>query len=450
VPARREPPTFLASDRRLARSIARPIRRFLDVEAASGLLLVAAVLVSVGWASSPWSESYHQLWATDLHVSLGDRTWGADLHHWVNDGAMVLFFFVIGLEVKQELVVGRLTDRRVALLPVLGALGGVALPAIIYALANAGTRGSAGWAIPMATDVAFAVGVLALLGNRVPAELATLLLALAIVDDIAAVVVIALFYGDGIDLVWLAVAVSGLVLIAALQRARVWWTPVYLLLGAGVWAATLSSGVHATLAGVALGLLAPARPLLRRGELDRIAGDLDRRARDELTERDLQAVRFTIRESTSVAATVQHLLHPWTAFGVVPLFALANAGVEITAGGLRDAATSRITLGVVLGLVVGKTLGIAGAIWLGVRARLVQLPEGLRHEHIVGMAAIAGIGFTVSLFVARLAFDGGSAAANEATLGILTASVVAAALGWAVLRRAARRPPAPAAVSSPS
>jgi NhaA family Na+:H+ antiporter len=351
---------------------------------------------------------------------------------------MVLFFFVIGLEVKRELVDGQLADRRAALLPVVGAVGGMALPAAIYLLVNAGGSGASGWAIPMATDVAVALGVLALLGDRVPRELTTVLLGLAIVDDIGAVIVIALFYGEGLELGWLALAVVGLLAIVGLQRARVWWTPIYLLLGVGVWAATLASGVHATLAGVALGLLAPARPLLRRGELDRVGRRLTQREPDELSESDLQAARFAIRESTSVAATVEHLLHPWTAFLVVPLFALANAGVAISAEGLGDAATSRVTIGIVLGLVVGKVLGITGAIALATRFGVAVLPDGVERRHIAGMAAIAGIGFTVSLFVSGLAFDQ-AAELEQATLGVLGASLLAALVGAIVLLSGGRR-----------
>jgi NhaA family Na+:H+ antiporter len=287
----------------------------------------------------------------------------------------------------------------------------------------------------MATDVAFALAVLAVLGSRIPSELTTFLLALAVVDDIGAVIVIALFYGDGLHLGWLALAAVGLVAIYGLQRARVWWTPVYLVLGVGVWGATVSSGVHATLAGVALGLLTPARPLLRRREVEQLGHDLAVGA--ERSEDELRAARFTLRESTSVASTVQHLLHPWTAFVVIPLFALANAGVTITADGLRNAATSRISLGVVLGLVVGKAVGVAGAVAIATRRGIATLPDGVTQRHITGVAALAGIGFTVSLFVAGLAFEG-AAQVEQATLGIMAGSVVAAAAGTVLLLRAPR------------
>jgi NhaA family Na+:H+ antiporter len=285
----------------------------------------------------------------------------------------------------------------------------------------------------MATDVAFALGVLALLGDRVPSDLKALLLGLAIVDDIGAVAVIAIFYGDSIELGWLAAAVAGLCLISVLQRARVWWTPAYLLLGVGVWAATLASGVHATLAGVALGLLTPARPLLRRDRVRELGADL---AADDPSEpldvAALRAARFTLRESTSVAATLGHALHPWTALVVVPLFALANAGVRLSASDLADAATSRVGVGVALGLVVGKAVGIYAATRGAVRLGLAALPPSVDRRRLAGMAAIAGIGFTVSLFVTQLAFDH-PADARRSTLAILGASTVAAGLGSLLL-----------------
>jgi NhaA family Na+:H+ antiporter len=265
--------TWLRSDRFLARSVAQPINRFLHVEASGGVLLVAAAIVALVWANSPWSASYESLWSTELTLGLGDHAITEDLRHWVNDGLMTLFFFVIGLEIKQELANGQLTTLRRAAIPAAGAVGGMAVPALLYIAFNAGGAGGDGWGIPMATDVAFALGVLALLGSRVPAELKVLLLGLAIVDDIGAIVVIAAFYSDGIDWQWAATALAGLGLVVALKRVKVRYIPVYAVLGAGIWFATFESGIHATIAGVALGLLAPARPFLRQPDADRLADE---------------------------------------------------------------------------------------------------------------------------------------------------------------------------------
>jgi NhaA family Na+:H+ antiporter len=282
----------------------------------------------------------------------------------------------------------------------------------------------------MATDVAFAVGVLALLGNRVPPALKVLLVGLAIVDDVGAIIVIAAFYSDGLQAEWLAAAAAGLVLVAVLRRVRVRYLPVYAALGVGIWLASFESGVHATIAGVALGLLAPARPFLPAPDADRIADELS--ADQAVTATEIRDISFRLRESIPVTERLQNLLHPWTSYVIVPLFALANAGVAITTDGLRDAATSPVTLGVITGLVLGKLLGVAGAIALAVRLGIGRLPEGVTSRHITGMAAIAGIGFTVSLFVAGLAFDDPNLA-ERATLGVLVASLLAATIGATIL-----------------
>jgi NhaA family Na+:H+ antiporter len=426
------PPTWLGSDRALARSVGRPVNRFLRVEAASGLLLLAAAVAAMVWANSPWSGAYTDLWASDIGVTVAGHSLVLDLRHWLNDGLMTLFFFVLGLEIKQELVDGQLTSARSAAIPAIGALGGMVVPAAVYAALNAGGDGAGGWGIPMATDVAFSLGVLALLGSCVPPALKVLLLALAIVDDIGAIVVIAAFYSDGLSLAWLAVAVAGLATVAGLRRRTVWYMPVYAVLGVAVWFAMYESGVHATIAGVALGLLTPARPLMPEIDADRIAGELSGDTSVDAAE--VRDISFRIRESVPVTERLQNLLHPWTSYVIVPLFALANTGVEISSDTLADAAGSRVTLGVVAGLVVGKLVGVAGAIALGRRLGLGVLPEGVTLRHVVGMAGLAGIGFTVSLFVTGLAFDD-EALADEAKLGILAASVLGAAVGALVLSR---------------
>jgi NhaA family Na+:H+ antiporter len=347
--------TWLRSDRFLARSVARPVQRFLHIEAAGGLLLVVAAVVALLWANSPWSGAYDSFWSSDLSVGLAGHTLTEDLRHWVNDGLMTLFFFVIGLEIKSELTEGQLANPRDAAVPALGALGGMAVPALIYAAINVGGTGSAGWGIPTATDVAFALGVLALLGDRVPGELKVLLLGLAVIDDIGAIAVIAFFYSDGLDLQALALAVAGLGAVVVLRRIHVRYLPVYLALGAAIWLATLQSGVHATIAGVALGLLAPARALIPHVDADRIAGELS--ADTHVTAAEVRDISFRLRESMPVTDRLQDLLHPWTSYVIVPLFALANAGIPLGADAVGDAASSAVTAGVVAGLVVGGGLG---------------------------------------------------------------------------------------------
>jgi NhaA family Na+:H+ antiporter len=425
-----ERPTWIGSDRALGRLVARPLARFLRVEAAGGLLLAGTVAALV-WANSPWQQSYHDLWATEVVLRVGTFDLAENLRHWVDDGLMVVFFFVVGLEIKRELVVGDLSDRRDAVLPAVAALGGMVVPALIYTAINAGGSGSHGWGVPMATDIAFAVGVLALLGDRVPASAKVLLVALAIVDDIGAIVVIAVVYSDTLALGWLAAAVAGLLAMAGLRRVRVWYLPVYVVLGIGVWLCTFRSGVHATIAGVAIGLITPARPLLSEPEADDIAGRLS--SDTAVTPDEVRQISFELRESVSLAERIEDLLHPWSSYVIVPVFALANAGIALSWSGLADAAGSAVGLGVVAGLVIGKPVGIVLAIVLLVRSGRGRLPDDLDWRHVVGLGTLAGIGFTVSLFVSGLAYDS-PADATDAALGVLGASLLAAAAGTLLLR----------------
>jgi NhaA family Na+:H+ antiporter len=430
-PSRR--PTWLASDRLLARVVGRPVARFLAVESAGGILLLAATVVALVWANSPWQASYDDLWHTVVSVQFGGTTVSDDLRHWINDGLMAVFFLVVGLEIKRELVSGQLASRRDAALPIVAAIGGMVVPAALYLAINAGGAGSHGWGIPMATDIAFAVGVLALLGDRVPASLKVLILALAIVDDVGAIVVIAAFYSDGISAGWMALAVAGLLGVVLLRRARVWYPPVYVVVGVFVWFATLQSGVHATIAGVALGLLTPARPFLADIDADRIADELS--ADNDVDAADVRDISFRIRESVSVAERLEDALHPWTSYVVVPLFALANAGIPLSAEALGDAAGSRITIGVIVGLLVGKTVGVLGAATVAVRLGVAARPAGITTRHLAGLAVLAGIGFTVSIFITGLAFES-EPLQDEAKIGVLVASVVAAIVGVLLLRGA--------------
>ncbi|MGH2805811.1 MAG: Na+/H+ antiporter NhaA [Actinomycetota bacterium] len=431
--------SWLSSDRRVPRLIARPVRTFLQTEAAGGIVLLAAALVALIWANSPLRDGYAALWETEFRISIGSFELAEDLRHWVNDALMALFFFVVGLEIKRELVTGELNDARKASLPAIAALGGMVGPALLYLAFNVGGPGVGGWGIPMATDIAFAVGVLALLSDRVPTGLKVFLLSLAIVDVIGAILVIALFYSSGLQVVWLATAAALIIVMLILRRVRVVWVPVYVVIGTGVWLAMFSSGVHATIAGVALGLLTPALPTDPGG-----FSDVLDRARGLSSEPDAQSLReITMQgnEVVSVAERLEHLLHPWTSFVVVPVFALANAGVTLSGGMFAEALGARVALGIIVGLVVGKIVGISGASWVAVRLGLGRLPDGMEWSHVIGGAAVAGIGFTVSLFVTGLAFDDPALVA-PAKLAILIASVVAGTLGAATLLLVRRRSPA--------
>jgi Na+:H+ antiporter, NhaA family len=423
--------SWLASDRPVARLVARPMRRFLDTEAAGGVILLVFAVFALVWVNSPLGSSYSRLWSTDLGIEVGRFRLSGDLRHWINDGLMTIFFFVVSLEIKRELVEGELSGLRRATLPIIAALGGMIVPALIYVALNAGGKSIAGWGIPMATDIAFAVGVLALVGKGAPPGLKVLLLSIAIADDIGAILVIALFYTDQIQVGWLVVAGSMLVVIAGMRRVHIWWTPIYIVAGLGLWLATFQSGVHATIAGVALAFLTPALPEDPEGVRDAMV-ELDQLIHDP----DPATIRRTTiqaQELVSVAERLEHALHPWSSFLIVPIFALANAGVRVSADALSDSVSSSVVLGIALGLVVGKLLGISAAAWVAVRLRISELPNNLAWADVVGCGAVAGIGFTVALFISGLAFGEGETA-DEAKIGILAGSIVAACLAAALLR----------------
>lgn len=427
--------TWLGSDRLLARNLALPVARFLRIEAAAGVLLLVGALIAVIWANSGASSSYTQLWSTEAGLAVGDFSLEMSLHEWVNDGLMALFFFVAGMEIKRELISGELRDPKVAALPVIAALGGMLVPALLYVSFNQGGAGAHGWGIPMATDIAFAVGIVSLLGAKVPPQLKLFLLSLAVADDLGAIGVIALVYSRGIVVRWVALAVALFVLTYALRRMRVWWTPAYVALGVFAWYATLRSGVHATVAGVVMGFLAPMTPLRDRFDVESIADRLENQP--ELTAADVRSAAFHIREAVPVGERFTDLLHPWTGFVIIPLFALANAGIPLSGDVLSDAATSSVTLGVAIGLLVGKTVGVCGASYVAVRLGIARLPRGARFPQMVGISIAAGIGFTVSIFVAGLAFDD-AAIQDQAKVGIFASSFAAAVLSAIVLSLAAR------------
>jgi NhaA family Na+:H+ antiporter len=404
-----------SAERRPTR-VSRAVREFLATESSGAIVLFVGAVVALVWANSPWSAGYEQLWSTRFDVSLGAFHLDMDLHAVVNDALMALFFFVVGLEIKRELVEGELRDPRTAALPAIAAAGGMVVPAVLFVVTTAGTEVSHGWGIPMATDIAFALGVLGFFGRGLPSGPRVFLLTLAIVDDIGAIAVIAVVYSSSIDLVPLLGATAALVAVVVAHRMRLTTAWVHLPLALTVWWCTHESGVHATIAGVALGLLTPARPLPG--------------------------------EAVSPAERLTRSLHPLTSFVVIPLFALANAGVAVDLGALSGD-SSRLAVAVVVGLVVGKLVGIVAFTRLALRFRIGRLPEGMGQVHLVALAGVAGIGFTVSLFVAELAYPDEAGFTDAAKIGVLAASVVAALLGASLLRLAQRRTPSLDGTSAP-
>ena len=410
-----------------------PLERFMHVEAAGGIVLLVCTGVALALANSPLGDAYHHFWETEIGFHAGRLALRHSLEHWINDGLMALFFFVVGLEVKRELVLGELRDPRRAALPVVAALGGMLAPAGIYLALQGGGPAARGWGIPMATDIAFVVGCMAVLGPRVPAGLRITILSLAIADDIGAILVIAIGYSAGIHGVPLALGIGGIALVLALQRLGVRSFGVYTIAGILLWLACMHSGIHATLAGVVLGLLTPARPYLGTTALGdflaraaaRLHGDPGERAADRVAR--MRTLRRVVRETVSPLEHLESTLHPWVGFVIMPIFALANAGIAF-----RPAdATDPVALAVAAGLCVGKPLGIVGLSWLAVRTGLARLPEGVSWAALAGGGALAGIGFTMALFIAGLALDG--PAREVAKVGVLGGSAVAALAGMSVL-----------------
>jgi len=440
--------TWATSERFVPKTFIRPFVRFSQIEASSGMVLLLAAVAALIWANSPWSETYFSLLEEHVTIELFAFHLDESVLHLINDGLMAVFFFVVGLEIKRELVLGDLRDPKAAALPVLAALGGMALPALIYFGFNAGTAASHGWGIPMATDIAFAVGVVALLGSRVPSGAKLFLLAVAIADDIGAIVVIALFYTADLKAGYLAASIVALIVVWIAGRVNVRAMSFYLPMALLIWYLTLESGVHATLAGVALAFLTPAQPLYQPREFDqRARAILDEYSIEDVTDphvqehADHEALLLSEIATESVAPLnrMEHRLVVWSSFIIVPIFALANAGVDFRAVSIGGALTSDIALGVAVGLIVGKIVGITAASYGAVRLRLGKLPPGTNWTHVVGLSAVAGIGFTVSLFVAGLAFADPQFA-DLAKVGIFSGSLVAGIIGSIILSRARRSP----------
>ncbi len=414
------------------------MERFLAIEAASGILLLAAAAIALIWANSPWWRSYSALWHVPFGVRLGPFSFERDLHFWINDGVMTIFFFVVGLEIRREIHRGELSELRRAALPLAAAIGGMLIPACIFAALNMGRESVKGWGIPMATDIAFAVGVLTLLGSRVPPALRILLLALAVIDDVGAILVIAIFYSSGLVPVGFLVLGVGLVAILAMQVLGVRSPWAYVPPAAVVWAGAYAAGIHPTLAGVAVGLMTPVRAWFGRKKFIEHAdasvaalrehGDEDERALLP----HLEHLNKARREAVSPVERIQHALHGWVAFGAMPLFALANSGVSLGEASFSGESLL-VFLGVGGGLVLGKPLGILAFSWLATRLGMAALPRGIAWPQVSVVGVVAGIGFTMSIFIAALAFPAGTNL-ETSKAGILIGSGVAAVLAYGLGR----------------
>lgn len=432
----------LPRTQRLTEQALATLQRYLHVEAASGAVLVLAAAAALIWANSPFAHGYHAFWHLPITIGLGEHFFSRSLHFWVNDALMTLFFLVVGMEIRREIHEGALSRIDQAALPMIAACGGVVVPALIYLGFNGDPVQGRGWAVPTATDIAFAVGILALLGRRIPVNVRVFLLALAIIDDIIAVLIIAAFYSDGIQVGGFAVAGFGILGVLVLQRMGIGSAPVYAGPGFLVWTGFLMTGIHPTLAGVVLGLMTPARPIpMREHPLESASRVLRQlRSSDAIESKDthrlhrpLQELRVAHRELLPPVSRVQMALHPWVAYVIMPIFALANAGVSLTGTDLSSS-TRFVMLGTAAALVTGKPLGIIGASWIAVRLGLCRLAPGVSWGGVWLVGLLAGIGFTMSIFIAMLAFTD-EGLLNAAKLGVLLGSLVAATLGlgWGVI-----------------
>jgi len=427
--------------RRLARRALVPVERFLAIEAASGIVLIAAAVIALIWANSPWRESYSTIFHTLVGVTVGSFVFERDLHFWINDGLMTIFFFVAGLEIRREMHRGELSEWRRAALPLVAAVGGMIVPGSIFLGFNLGLDSARGWGIPTATDIAFAVGVLSLLGRRVSPPLRILLLALAVIDDVGAILIIAVFYSSSLAVMGFFVVGGGMAIIVAMRWLGIQNPWAYVPPATIVWGGTYIAGIHPTLAGVVIGLMTPVRPLLgRRQWIERADASVATLRKHK--ENDARTLISHIdnldkvgRDVVSPVERLQHALHGWVAFGVMPLFAVANAGVSLSNASFSGEPLS-VFVGVCVGLIVGKPLGILGLSWVGTRLGLAALPDGVAWPQFAVVGVVAGVGFTMSIFIASLAFASG-ATLEIAKLGIVIASGVAASLGillgWAIL-----------------
>ncbi|MFZ5683155.1 MAG: Na+/H+ antiporter NhaA [Pseudomonadota bacterium] len=427
----------------LADRFTRPVAQFLNIQAASGLLLLFAALVSLGLANSPWSAPFLRFWETPLGLSFGPLDLSRSLRHWINDALMTLFFFVVALELKRELALGELRDLRKAALSLAGALGGMIVPVGLYLVLMSGQAGSHGWGTVMATDTAFVIGCLALFGSRIPASLRLFLLSLAIFDDVGAILVVAFVYGETFNWAPLALAILGLAGVAGSARLGIRSVAAYVLLGAGIWLCVDASGIHPTIAGVILGLMTPTRVWVSDKRLRAILGRVLSHPRgehwsgDTAERHDLRMAGAAVTEALSPVERLEMALHPWAAFAIMPIFALANAGVGFSGAVI----TQPVTIATIAGLALGKPLGVIAASWLAVRFGLASRGAGLSWPFLMAGALLTGIGFTMSLFIAGLAYP--AATLDAAKIGILAGSFCSAAAGllmlvWLTARRTAQ------------
>ena len=423
----------------ITRTLVMPIQEFIHIQGISSVVLLAAAIIALIWANSPWHDSYHHVWEMELNLGKLELP----IHAWINDALMALFFFLVGMEIKHEIVHGELADIRKASLPIFGALGGMIVPALAYMALNYGRPGQHGWGVPMATDIAFSLGVLGMV-KGIPPDLKVFLLTLAIADDIGAIIVIAFFYSDTLHVQALFVGALFLLVLFALRRIGVLKTMPYVVLGILFWVAILRSGIHATIAGVILGFMVPTDPRLSLDEFQEIGTDMIRRFRAAKAEGDLAAANRVLgsfepllyaTEAASERATRK--LNDWVSFVVLPLFALSNAGVTFSANAMSGLLSSRIAWGIVLGLVLGKPLGIVGFSKLAVQFGIAKLPRAVSWLQMTAVGFLAGIGFTVSIFISGLAFDD-PMHVMEAKTAVLVATVVAGVGGYFALRHEAR------------
>ena len=419
-----------------------PVNKFIHLEYTGGIVLFASVIIAIIWANSPYHESYHHLWDIKFSIGFDQYVLNKPLHVWINDGLMAIFFFVIGLELKREFMDGELSTLKKASLPMMAAFGGMIFPAIIFFLINKGTAAEHGWGIPMATDIAFALALLSIAGKHIPGSLKVFLSALAVADDLGAVLVIAFFYTSNLNFVPLGIAIVLLLILLAGNRLGVRSTAFYLLIGIAVWIGFLLSGVHATIAGVLVAFTIPAATRINENyfssKLRKLSDEFEQEIPNNstLTTPNQHITIEQVKNLTLAAETplqkIEYALHPWVAFVIMPLFALANAGIIIGAD-FFAALANPVSIGVIAGLIAGKFTGILLFTWIMVRSGLSQLPEQARWGHITGVALLAGVGFTMSLFISNLAFEN-PGFMEQAKYGILTASVIAGAMGVFLLK----------------
>ena len=422
-----------------------PINEFLHKEASGGILLIICTVIALAWANSPWSQSYNHLWHTYLNVNIGNLlNLNYSLHYWINDGLMAVFFFTVGLEIKRELLVGELSSIQKASLPIAGAIGGMVIPALLYTIFNINGKGANGWGIPMATDIAFVVGIMALLGPRIPLTLKIFVLALAIADDIGAVLVIAIFYTAEISITSLIIAAIVLILLITLNKLGTKSLVPFTLLGIILWLAFLKSGIHATIAGVLLAFTIPASSRYNTNEFSERVKKLIKKfdetgdhwknvLNNSERQHDVMAIESSCEKVLTPLQRFEHGLHPWVAFFIIPVFALANAGVTLAGLDILQALFSPISLGIIIGLFLGKQFGIFIFSFVAVKLKLASLPEGINWKNLYGAGILAGIGFTMSLFIAGLAFDN-PALLDLSKIGVLTGSLLSGILGFVYLK----------------